>query len=233
MSWTYSYGAGGIISTVDDLLKYNTALLSEKIIKKELLDKAWSPFVLPNGKSTNYGLGWAVGNYQGLKFVAHGGALYGFRSYGILFPNEQLYIAVLSNTSAKTPVTYATPIAFKIAGKPLPNLTMATIDKKSLEEYKGVYSIHSPAHDFLPTEQYITYKDSHIYAQLKEGDELEDKVELFTIGKDLFGRKNSPQQFQFIRNKKGKVISIDVFNFPIQYGPYETCIKTDNPLLQK
>lgn len=233
MSWTYSYGAGGIISTVDDLFKYNTALLSEKIIKKELLDKAWSPVVLPNGKSTNYGLGWAVGNYQGLKFVAHGGALYGFRSYGILFPNEQLYIAVLSNTSAKTPVTYATPIAFKVAGKTLPNFRSIPIDKKLLEEYKGVYSVHSPAHDFLPTERYITFKDNQIYVQLKEGDELEDKVELFNIGKDRFGRKNSPQIIQFIRDKKGKVTSFEVFNFPIQYGPYEVNIKTDKELLVK
>ncbi len=35
--------------------------------------------------------------------------------------NPRLYIAILSNTSAKTPVTYATPIAFKIASNHLPN----------------------------------------------------------------------------------------------------------------
>ena len=230
MSWTYSYGAGGIISTLDDLLKYNNSLLSYKIIKKELLDKAWAPYILPNGNSTNYGLGWAVGNYQGLKFVAHGGGLNGFRSYGILFPNEQLYIAVLSNTSAKTPVTYATPIAFKIAGKPLPNLKNTALDKKLMEEYKGVYSIYSPAHDFLPGERYVTINDNKLYVQLKEGDELDGKVELFNISKDFFGIKNSPQKFQFIRDKKGKIISIEVFNFPVQYGPYEINIKTDKPV---
>lgn len=233
MSWTFSYGAGGIISIVDDLLKYNNALLSGKILKKEWLEKAWTPCVLPNGKSTNYGFGWAVGNYQGLKFVAHGGGLNGFRSYGVLFPNEQLYVAVLSNTSAKTPVTYASPIAFKLAGKPLPKLEEITIVKKILDEYKGVYVINSPAHDFLPTERYITIKDNKLFAQLKEGDELEDAVELFTIDKDFFGRKNSPQCFQFIRDKKGKVISIEVFNSPIQYGPYETNIKTDKQLPTK
>lgn len=230
MSWTYSYGAGGIISTVDDLQKYSNALLSYKIINKELLDKAWSSYNLPNGRSTNYGLGWAVGNYQGLKFVAHGGGLNGFRSYGILFPTEQLYIVVLSNTSAKTPVTYATPIAFQIARKPLPNFRNGTIQNKLLEEYKGVYSIYSPSHDFLPTERYITSNDNKLYAQLKEGDELDERVELFQIDKDFFGVKNSPQKFQFIRDKKGKIVSIDVYNFPVQYGPYESNIRTNKAL---
>jgi CubicO group peptidase (beta-lactamase class C family) len=227
MSWTYSYGAGGIISTVDDLLKYNNALLSEKIITKEWLDKAWNPSTLPNGKSTNYGLGWAVGTYQGLKFVAHGGGLNGFRSYGVLFPNEQIYLVILSNTSAKTPVTYASPIAFKIAGKPLPNIKGINIDKKTLEEYKGVYSINSPAHDFLPTQRFITVKDNNLFAQLKEGEDLEEVKQLYYIDKDFFAIKNSPQKFQFIRDKKGKVTSIEVYNFPIQYGPFETNLKTE------
>lgn len=227
MSWTFSYGAGGIVSNVDDLLKYNNALLSGKIIKKEWLDKAWSSITLPNGKSTNYGLGWAVGTYQGLEFVAHGGGLNGFRSYGVLFPNEQVYVAVLSNTSAKTPVTYASVIAFKIAGKPLPNLKNNSLDKIILDEYKGVYSINSPAYGFLPTQRFITVKDNHLFTQLKVGDELDEIYELFSIDKDIFGRKNSPQRFQFIRDKKGKVVTLEVFNSPIQYGPYETHIKTD------
>mgnify|MGYP000202115965 CR=1 FL=1 len=64
----------------------------------------------------------------------------------------------------------------------------------------------------------------------KEGDELDGKVELFNISKDFFGIKNSPQKFQFIRDKKGKIISIEVFNFPVQYGPYEINIKTDKPV---
>lgn len=233
MSWTYSYGAGGIISTVDDLLKYNNALLSEKIIKKEWLDKAWSSITLPNGKSTNYGLGWAVGNYQGLKFVAHGGGLNGFRSYGVLFPNEQTYIVVLSNTSAKTPVTYASPIAFKIAGKPLPNMKNISLDTKTLDEYKGVYSINSPAYGFLPTKRFITVKDNSLFVQLQEGEDLEEVKQLYYIDKDFFGIKNSPQKFQFIRDKKSKVTSIEVYNYPIQYGPFETHIKTDLQLPNK
>ena len=69
-----------------------------------------------------------------------------------------------------------------------------------------------------------------LYVQLKEGDELDGKVELFNISKDFFGIKNSPQKFQFIRDKKGKIISIEVFNFPVQYGPYEINIKTDKPV---
>ena len=47
---------------------------------------------------------------------------------------------------------------------------------------------------------------------------------------DFYGIKNRPQKFQFIRDKKGKVNSLEVFNFPIQYGPYEINTKIDKPL---
>lgn len=233
LSWTYCYGAGGIISTVEDLLKYNNSLLAYKIISKELLEKAWSALTLPNGKSTNYGLGWAVGNYMGLKFVAHGGALFGFRSYGTLFPDMQLYITVLSNNSAKTPVNYATPIAFRIAGKPLPNFKSITLDDKLIEEYIGVYKTFSNVYDFLPTERYITIENGKLFSQLNVDNQLEDKFELFYINKDTFGRKNSTQTFQFIRDEYNKVTSIEVFNLPINYGPFETDFKTKKRLLEK
>ena len=233
ISWTYSYGAGGIISNVDDLLKYNTALLSYKIINKQLLEKAWSASTLPNGKSTNYGLGWAVGNYKGLKFAAHGGALFGFRAYGTLFPDEQIYVTVLSNNSAKTPVTYASPIAFKIAGQPLPTPKMIPKNKKLIEEYCGVYKAYSLVHDFLPTERYITLENGKFFSQLNENNELEDKIELFYLDEDIFGRKNSTQTFHFIRDKNNKVTSVDIFNFPINYGPSETNLKTDKVLPKK
>lgn len=62
MSWSWPYAAGDILSSVDDLLKWDNALYTEKILKKEWLEKAWKPFVLPNGKSINNGLGWTSNN---------------------------------------------------------------------------------------------------------------------------------------------------------------------------
>lgn len=51
--WSWNFGAGGIVTNADDLLKWDNALYTEKVIKKEWLEKAWKPFVLPNGQITN------------------------------------------------------------------------------------------------------------------------------------------------------------------------------------
>jgi CubicO group peptidase (beta-lactamase class C family) len=55
------YSAGAIFSTVDDLWKWNQAIFSYKLVKKESLEKAWSPIKLNNGKLISYGYGWSLG----------------------------------------------------------------------------------------------------------------------------------------------------------------------------
>jgi CubicO group peptidase (beta-lactamase class C family) len=45
-----------------------------------------------------YGLGWAIGDYQGRKVVAHGGGLDGMISRTAMMPEENLGIVVLSNS---------------------------------------------------------------------------------------------------------------------------------------
>lgn len=228
MSSSFAFGAGGIISSVDDLLKYNNALLSEKIINKELLDLAWTPYVLADGKSTNYGLGWAVGNYKSLKFASHGGYWSGFKSYGILFPTEELYIVLLSNTNSFNFVSYCSSIVLRIAEKQSSTLSTIKPDNKSLQEYKGVYTITSPEFNFKPMLRYITISKDTLFSQII--DDEDEKTPLVYSDKDFFSIKNSSKKFQFIRDKKGKIISLEVYNVPVQYGPRQTNIKTDKEI---
>src|SRR5688572_28400516 len=47
-----AYSAGAIQSTAEDLFKWNEALRSHKLIKKESLDKAQTEYKLPGGKGT-------------------------------------------------------------------------------------------------------------------------------------------------------------------------------------
>ena len=51
---TIAYSAGGLMSNVEDLFKWNKGLLSYKILKKETLEKAFTPFKLKDGTSTEY-----------------------------------------------------------------------------------------------------------------------------------------------------------------------------------
>ena len=74
-------GDGGIYSTLNDLYKWNMALINYKLLPKEYLDKAWSSGTLNNGKKTNYGFGWFLEDKSKPKAVSHAGGWVGFVTY--------------------------------------------------------------------------------------------------------------------------------------------------------
>ena len=74
-------GDGGIYASALDLYKWEQALNSGKFIKKESLDKVYTPVVLTNGRSRRYGYGWEIGSNSQGKLVYHSGEIAGFRTY--------------------------------------------------------------------------------------------------------------------------------------------------------
>ena len=75
-------GAGGMYSTVEDLLKWDQALYSEKLISQKSLEEAFTSAKLNDGSETDYGFGWGIDeNNNGGKIVNHSGSLNGFRTF--------------------------------------------------------------------------------------------------------------------------------------------------------
>ena len=93
-------GDGGIYSTLNDLYKWNMALINYKLLPKEYLDEAWSSGTLNNGKKTNYGFGWSLGDKNKPKAVSHSGGWVGFTTF--LFNEIETksgYIILTNNSS--------------------------------------------------------------------------------------------------------------------------------------
>lgn len=144
LSMTQPYAAGSLLSTVDDLATWNEALLAEKLIKRESLEKAWTPYRLKDGSSTSYGYGWGVGTVDGRREISHGGGIHGFSSDGILYPEDRLIVIMLTNSTVGTraPGRFTPHIAALALGKPLPGERMAVgIDPKIFDSYAGEYEI--------------------------------------------------------------------------------------------
>jgi CubicO group peptidase (beta-lactamase class C family) len=78
LSMTQPYAAGSLLSTVDDLALWDTALYTDKLVKQASLQKAWTPYVLKDGGTTNYGFGWSKLQYDGRTLIEHGGGIHGF-----------------------------------------------------------------------------------------------------------------------------------------------------------
>ncbi|MBA6154416.1 serine hydrolase domain-containing protein [Gelidibacter maritimus] len=99
------YGDGSVVSTVEDLLKWDQALSQGDIIHPESLKKAMTPTKLNNGEiadawGTSYGLGWFLYNSENFGNVqSHSGGHPGYSSRMTRCPDVDLTIILLSNLS--------------------------------------------------------------------------------------------------------------------------------------
>ncbi len=74
-------GAGGMYSVIDDLYKWDQALYTEKLVKKETLEEAFTPVKLNSGEISNYGYGWGIQETDNGKIVSHSGGMNGYRTF--------------------------------------------------------------------------------------------------------------------------------------------------------
>lgn len=91
---TFSYAAGGIYSSTEDMLRWYQALNTFKILPAEIQNKAYEPYM--NG----YALGWNVNTYRDKKNIFHFGNISGFISIELF--NDETYIIILSNYMGNT-----------------------------------------------------------------------------------------------------------------------------------
>lgn len=84
-------GAGGIYTTVEDMLLWNRALDSPGLLSAKSLDLMFTPH--PPG---NYGYGWFIETSPRRK-VFHEGGDPGFGAFEVRYPDQHLVIVVLAN----------------------------------------------------------------------------------------------------------------------------------------
>jgi CubicO group peptidase (beta-lactamase class C family) len=189
------YSAGAIFSTVDDLWKWNNAVFSGQVVKRESLEKAWTPLTLNSGEKQSYGYGWQLGRIEKNKVISHGGGIDGFLSYALYVPDTKLFVTVLCNAMSQAPEQIAYRVA-KIAlnvddTEPAP----IVLEDKVLEEYTGVYKINEKEN------RVISREGNQLYS-LRTGS---TKYAIYPYAKDAFYFKDSPYRLQFTRAANGEV----------------------------
>jgi CubicO group peptidase (beta-lactamase class C family) len=95
------FSAGSILSTVEDLARWDAALYTGKLLKRSSLTQMWTPVRTNEGAvaSFNYGFGWFVDRYHGHLLVQHSGGTPGFSSAIYRFVDDQLTVIILTNHS--------------------------------------------------------------------------------------------------------------------------------------
>ena len=72
------FSAGAVVSTLNDLIKWDAALSSDKLLKGTSRDALWTPVRLNDSKTHPYGLGWYVETLRGHRVRRHNGQTAGF-----------------------------------------------------------------------------------------------------------------------------------------------------------
>ncbi|GAA3943935.1 serine hydrolase domain-containing protein [Chitinophaga oryziterrae] len=136
---TIEYAAGGLISSASDLLKWNNGLHAYQLLKKETLQKAFTPFRLTNGTTTDYGYGWYVKTTNNIRSIEHEGGMPGFKTNEIYYPAEDLFIVILCNGGFAPIDELSAEISIIALGKPLQS--DVKVDPKILDKYVGAYKL--------------------------------------------------------------------------------------------
>lgn len=127
-------GAGGLVSTVDDLVAWDRALLSGKVVS------AASLAAMTRDDGYGYGYGFYLGTAFGHRLWSHGGFIDGFTAIKDTYPDLGLTIVVLANTETAPAQTISRALGalyFGIAD-PAQNVRIAV---PALARYVGFYRL--------------------------------------------------------------------------------------------
>ena len=90
-------GDGAVLTTVEDLFRWNQNFFEPKVGDAKLLAAMQEVGVLNSGKKLDYASALRIGTYRGLTTVSHSGSWAGFRAQLLRFPEQKLAVACLCN----------------------------------------------------------------------------------------------------------------------------------------
>ena len=134
-SYTWVFAPGAVCSTAGDLVLWLKALHGGKVLSPKSYSEMTTPSTLADGSALQYGLGIKVGeDFRGLKYIGHGGTAPGFRADATWYPDAQMAVVVLMNTSPASisPGSVGGELARAVLPLPRPTFTYYTGDATEL-----------------------------------------------------------------------------------------------------
>lgn len=105
------YAAGGLHSTVGDLMIWEKALYGGQVLSAAALKTMTTPFIASEMPGADYACGLFVQKIGGHTVIGHPGFIDGFNAEIASIPDKQMVIVVLANISRPEPVMWASLLA--------------------------------------------------------------------------------------------------------------------------
>jgi CubicO group peptidase (beta-lactamase class C family) len=107
----WAFAAGGLYSTVEDLLRWEKGLFSGNVLSPASLARMITPFL------GGYACGLHVMKINGHRVINHNGGIDGFSSHLAYYPDDRVTVTVLSNVRARSVAPVAAELAVLAIGK--------------------------------------------------------------------------------------------------------------------
>jgi len=184
-------GDGGVFTSVEEMAIWTTALLNDKI-GQSTLQRLLSTFTLNDGETIRYRLGLVEHDWRGQRVLEHGGAWVGFRSFLMMFPEQDLSLIFFSNCSNYNPRRIVRDIAARVA-EGLEEPTESTPRRSRQEAGEGTPAPASaPIGEWAPEEWVGEYYSP----------ELDRTWRLLLKGENLFVAATKGEEFHLTMKKK-------------------------------
>lgn len=195
-------GDGTVNSTTADLLKWDRALYTNKLLPKTGMKQLYSTDTLNDGSKTNYTFGWFVDNHADFgKTASHSGGWPGYRTYiDRHIENDKTIIMLLNHDDGKNPIQSIRNILYN---KPLPipkTRKEVTLKIEQLQKFVGAYELRESL------VMNIFLKNNQLFGQVK----TQDPFPLFAETETQFFLKVVDAEIHFKQNEAGVVSSFEL-----------------------
>jgi CubicO group peptidase (beta-lactamase class C family) len=212
-------GAGGLYTTLGDLLKWDQNFYQNKL-GAGFLETIHTRGVLTSGDTLPYAFGLQIGRYRGLPVVRHSGSLMGFKADLVRFPEQRFSVITLCNLDNINPTALNNEVAdlylakqlAPVAARPNATATNQTAEKAapvavSAADYVGSYRSE---------ELDVTYRVEQVNGELRVVGGLPAMRTLAAAERDAFRAGGYTFRFQ---RQQGRVVS-----FTIQAGRVQNIV---------
>jgi len=190
-------GAGGMYSTVNDLLKFERALYQNKL----LTEKSKQLLFTPN--KGDYGFGFEIVKLKDMQINGHSGSINGFKANLFTFPASETTVIVLANYGDIQSFELYEALKRVAVAEPFEmpkSHVFITANESDLKKYVGEYAINEKISLSLRVEQ----------GKLVANIAGEDGLVLYPETKDDFYLRDKNAYIKLVRDEKGDVNAVQV-----------------------
>lgn len=200
-------GDGMVNSTAGDLLRLDQALADDCFISPQLRELMFTPVVMNNGESFNYGFGWLIECDERLgHIVHHSGGWPGYSTMFKRYTDQDMTLIILQNGEKDNAYTQQLILGIEqiMAGEsfevpqPLKDRTIVSVPQEEYMPYLGKYKF--VIEDEKPIDAEVYSDNEYMHMRLGNGMVLK----LLPLSSTRYYEQQTATELEFSKGETGK-----------------------------